>query len=270
MPPSKEKSLTLLRKALERLPSVAQQDRYSAGHHQKWEHSARKAISFVFGEESQYLKVYDSALKPYSDVSETFSYAKATRFYEVSPKVAALLEIMIEEIEEYWEDGTPILKTTDPVKAPSGPPQGKNVFIIHGHDTGAKEEVARFISKLGLNPIILHEHASQGKTVIEKFEQHADVSYAIALLTPDDIGASNADREHLRSRPRQNVLFEFGYFIGKLGRQFVCGLVKGDVEIPSDYSGVLYINFNAFGAWKLELVKELRAAGLQVDVNAVF
>lgn len=270
MPPSKEKSLTLLRKALERLPSVAQQDRYSAGHHQKWEHGARKAITFAFGEKSQYLEDFDSALSRYSNESETAAFTKGDKFNDAVPKITVLLEIMIEDIEEYWEEDTPTLKTTDPAKESSGPPQGKNVFIIHGHDTGAKEEVARFISKLGLNPIILHEHASQGKTVIEKFEQHADVSYAIALLTPDDIGASNADREHLRSRPRQNVLFEFGYFIGKLGRQFVCGLVKGDVEIPSDYSGVLYINFNAFGAWKLELVKELRAAGLQVDVNAVF
>lgn len=131
----------------------------------------------------------------------------------------------------------------------------------------AKEELARFLSKLGLNPIILHEQANQGKTVIEKFEQHAAVSYAIALLTPDDVGASNVGRERLQPRPRQNVLFEFGYFIGKLGRGCVCGLVKEGVEIPSDYSGVLYIDFDVAGAWRLELLRELKAAKLQIDAN---
>ncbi len=269
MQPTREKSLGLLRKTLERLHDVKRLVQYSV-EHQKWEHSARRAITFVFGKESQQLKDFDSALKPYSDESETYKVGKADVFKKVSPKVAALLEIMIEEVEDYWDEDARPLKTNDPVENSSRSPQGKNVFIIHGHDTGTKEEVARFISKLGLNPIILHEQANQGKTVIEKFEQHADVSFAIALLTPDDVGASNTDRDHLRSRPRQNVLFEFGYFIGKLGRRFVCGLIKGDVEIPSDYSGVLYIHFDTFGAWRLNLVKELRAAGLEVDVNAVF
>ena len=267
MPPTREKSLTLLRKSLENIRFLKDLQSYSVQHEQ-WEHSARKAISFVFGRESQYWKDFDSALKKVSD--EKYNALKTLYFTAITPKITSLLEIMIEEVEHYWDEDAGPVKTSDPVRESSASPQGKNVFIIHGHDAGTKEEVARFISKLGLNPIILHEHANQGKTVIEKFEQHADVAYAIALLTPDDIGASNTDRDQLRPRPRQNVLFEFGYFIGRLGRKSVCGLVKGDVEIPSDYLGVLYINFDAYGAWKLELVKELRAAGLQVDVNAVF
>jgi predicted nucleotide-binding protein len=259
MQPSKEKSLDLLRASLERISSVENLEKYSPAH-EKWERRAKTAISFVFGEESQHLKDFDLALKPYSRERETFPISKADAFRKVSPKLAALLDIMIEEVEEYWEqdDGT---------SADSH--EEKDIFIIHGHDVGAKEELARFLSKLGLNPIILHEHASEGKTVIEKFEEHATVPYAIALLTPDDVGAANAEREQLQPRPRQNVLFEFGYFIGKLGRKSVCGLVKGKVEVPSDYSGVLYINFDAAGAWKLELLRELKAAKLPIDANAV-
>ena len=103
---------------------------------------------------------------------------------------------------------------------------------------GQKETIARFLSRLGLDPIILHEQANQGKTIIEKFEDHSDVGYAIALITPDDTGSSIKEPEIVRQRARQNVIFEFGYFIGKLGRNRVAGLVKGDIEVPSDYSGV--------------------------------
>jgi predicted nucleotide-binding protein len=101
--------------------------------------------------------------------------------------------------------------------------EGK-VFVIHGHDEGSKEAVARFISQIGLSPIILHEKPNSGKTIIEKFEQYATVAFAIALLTPDDIGKGNKGDEQLEYRARQNVLFEFGYFVGRLGRKRVCGL----------------------------------------------
>lgn len=266
MRPSREKSLALLRRVLERVSSVENIKRYSP-EHEKWERNARNAVSFVFGKKSQQLKDLDSALEPYSRESKIYLDSKADAFRQVSPSITTFLETMIEEVED-WEQDVGLEPSDGPKEAPMSP-QDKNIFIIHGHDAGAKEEVARFLSKLGLNPIILHEQANQGKTVIEKFEQHADVSFAIALLTPDDVGASNTERKRLRPRPRQNVLFEFGYFIGKLGRSHVCGLIKGDVEKPSDYSGVLYINFDAAGAWKMELLKELRAAGLQVDANTI-
>lgn len=99
------------------------------------------------------------------------------------------------------------------------------------------------------------------------FERHADVSFAIALLTPDDAGSLSGKTEDLRPRARQNVIFELGYFIGRLGREGVCALTRGEVEIPSDYSGVVYIHLDVGGGWKLQLVKELKAAGFDVDAN---
>jgi predicted nucleotide-binding protein len=266
MPPPKEQSLALLRRSLEGVSSLGQLEKYSV-EHEKWERSARSTIGFVFGKESPYLSQFGSTLQPYSSQVETYPVWKADAFRKISPKVTALLETMIDEVELYWGVGT--LEMTPGAKEASVSSRDKNIFIIHGHDAGAKEEVARFISKLGLNPIILHEHANAGRTVIEKFEEHAEVSYAIAILTPDDVGASNAERESLRPRARQNVLFEFGYFIGKLGRGCVCGLIKGNVETPSDYSGVLYIHLDAAGAWRIELLRELKAAKLQIDANAV-
>ncbi len=142
-----------------------------------------------------------------------------------------------------------------------------NVFIVHGHDEQVKESSARFIENLGLNAVILHEQANEGQTIIEKLEKHTDAAYAVVLFTPDDIGASALSSENLQPRARQNVLVELGYMAARIGRNRVCVLRKGNVEIPSDFLGVLYIDIDVAGAWKLTLAKELRVAGLNVDLN---
>ena len=115
--------------------------------------------------------------------------------------------------------------------------------------------------------MILHEQPNQGRTIIEKFEEHAQVGFAVVLLTPDDVGSLKGENNHLKPRARQNVIFEFGFFIGRLGRHRVCALTKGDVEIPSDYDGVVYVPLDDHGAWKMKLVKELKAAEFDVDAN---
>ena len=128
------------------------------------------------------------------------------------------------------------------------------------------ETVARFLEKLRLDPIILHEQPSMGRTVIEKFEAHADVGFAVVLLTPDDMGGLASGGE-VKPRARQNVILELGYFIGSLGRAKVCALYVEGVEIPSDIHGVLYVSYDAAGGWRLKLASEIRAAGLPVDMN---
>lgn len=141
------------------------------------------------------------------------------------------------------------------------------IFIVHGRDDLAKTEVARFVEKLGLNVIILHEQASTGNTVIEKIEEHTNVGFAIVLYTPCDEG--NLVGETPKARARQNVIFEHGYLIGKLGRDKVCALVKGDVEKPNDISGVVYIMLDEHEGWHKKLVKELREAGYEIDANKI-
>ena len=143
----------------------------------------------------------------------------------------------------------------------------KKVFLVHGHDEAARESTARFIEKLGLEVVILHEQASSGMTIVEKLERYSDVSFAVVLLTPDDVGAARASSDKLRSRARQNVLLELGFFVGKLGRSHVCAIHKGQLELPSDYLGVGYVLMDESSAWKFTLAKELRAAGFAVDMN---
>ena len=146
----------------------------------------------------------------------------------------------------------------------------KKVFIVHGHDNEAKETTARFIEKLGLQPIILHEQSNAGRTIIEKFETYSDdIAFTIVLLTPDDVGAVASDKTNLKPRARQNVIMELGYFMGRLGRLNVCALHKGGVELPSDYQGILYIEMDLSGAWKSKIAQELVQAKLQIKIEAL-
>jgi len=141
------------------------------------------------------------------------------------------------------------------------------VFIVHGHDALLKTEVARFIERLKLEAIILHEQASSGKTIIEKIEEYSNVGFGVVLYTSCDVGAKNEENPALKERARQNVVFEHGYLIGKIGRQNVCAIVKGNIEKPNDISGVVYISVEE--DWRLNLAKELRNSGYQIDMNLV-
>jgi predicted nucleotide-binding protein len=141
------------------------------------------------------------------------------------------------------------------------------VFIVHGHDELARETVARFLERLHVEVIILHEQASQGMTIIEKLEKYSDVGFAVVLLTPDDEGRKAAEGEVLKPRARQNVILELGYFVGKLARNRVVALYSGSLELPSDYLGVVFVTLDPGGGWRLELAKELKHAGFPIDMN---
>ena len=147
------------------------------------------------------------------------------------------------------------------------------VFVVHGHDEQIKTQLEIFLTELGLEPIVLHRKADEGLTVIEKFEKHSDVGYAFILLTPDDIGypvsqESRSDTERRKeARARQNVIFEFGYFLAKLGRQRVCCLYKEGVTLPTDVSGILYKKVqNAVEEVAFSILKDLKAAGYKVSL----
>jgi predicted nucleotide-binding protein len=143
----------------------------------------------------------------------------------------------------------------------------RKVFIVHGHDSETKFMVARFLEKIRLEPIILHEQPNEGRTIIEKFETYSgDTAFAVILLTDDDVGGTKGGKEPQKLRARQNVILELGYFMGRLGRTRVCALHKGGVELPSDYQGVLYVVIDTEGAWKLRLAQELVQAKLPIDL----
>ncbi len=180
----------------------------------------------------------------------------------------ALLDAAIRSLEEELAERSDLAINTNnefPIANVSS-----KVFLVHGHDEAAYQSVARFLEKLGLEAIILKEQPDQGHTIIEKFEKFAgNVGFAVVLLTPDDVGVAAAQTSSV-PRARQNVIFELGYFVGRLGRGKTCLLRKGSVEIPSDLFGVVYTDTDPQDSWKLGLGKELKAAGLDFDANRLW
>lgn len=141
------------------------------------------------------------------------------------------------------------------------------VFIVHGHNNEALSETKALLYKLGLVPVVLREQANKGQTIIEKIDTYSNVGFGIVLYTPCDKGGLNKEDAEIKPRARQNVVFEHGYLIGKIGRERVCALVKNKVETPGDISGVVYIEMDNHQAWEYRLGKELQLAGYKVDLN---
>lgn len=165
------------------------------------------------------------------------------------------------EFEEYT-----VPSKTREKKGAGSRAMSKRIFLVHGHDELLKTKTARFIERLGYEAVILHEQASRGMTIIEKIEANTEVGFAIVLYSPDDCGntSAGAAKGELLPRARQNVVFEHGYLMAKLTRAHVVPLVSGKIELPSDISGVVYIDDTN---WQFEIAKEMKAAGYEVDFN---
>lgn len=149
--------------------------------------------------------------------------------------------------------------------------RSKKVFVVHGRDEVAKTSLEVFLIEIGLEPIVLHRQADEGLTIIEKFEKHSDVGYAFVLLTPDEVAYLSSeesipdDARHKEYRARPNVIFEFGYFIGKLGRSRVCCLYTGNVSLPSDVSGMIYKRYEkSIEEVAYSVIKDLKASGYAI------
>jgi predicted nucleotide-binding protein len=148
--------------------------------------------------------------------------------------------------------------------------QASNVrsFIVHGHDHQSLLELKDYLQNaLGLDePVVLQQMPGQGRTLIEKFESEAEATELVfVLLTPDDKGANPSDTDTEKRRARQNVIFEMGFFLGKLGRTSgrVLLLYKGSLDIPSDIAGIEYIDItNGIESAGEKIRKELRASGV--------
>lgn len=158
-----------------------------------------------------------------------------------------------------------------------GPAKGplatsNRVFVVHGHDDAAKGELETLLSEMGLEPVVLHRQPDGGRTIIEKFEANADVGYAFILLTPDEVAylaaeESKKDEDRKKEfRARPNVIFEFGYFVGRLGRDRTCCLYKAPVAVPSDVNGVIYKRFDrSVEEVAYSISKELKNAGYKLS-----
>ncbi|AVV82758.1 MULTISPECIES: TIR domain-containing protein [Shewanella] len=216
------------------------------------------------------IKNYNQLFSPYEIYQTRYGESDADYFIRnTGIKVDSFLDSLILDIQNNEYDFTPINKEVKQVET-TPKEKSKNVFIVHGHNNEVKHETARFIQKLGFEPIILHEQASGGSTtIIEKIEEYSDTTdFAIVLYTADDLGEVKAQAEtgNLKARARQNVVFEHGLLIGKLTRKNVVPLVAEGIEIPNDISGVVYIRED----WKTKIALEMKKAGYDVDMNKLY
>lgn len=161
--------------------------------------------------------------------------------------------------------------------APTNPATAnKKVFVVHGHDTGAREQLELVLHKLGLDPFVLANTGGGGLTIIEALEaeigpRNNQARFGIVLMTPDDMGYSKEDGpDGIQPRARQNVVFETGMLISAVGRPNVAILKRGHLEVPSDAQGILYIPFNDHVKEAVpKLADRLRAAGFVLSPDAI-
>lgn len=212
---------------------------------------------------------------PYNEYTESYSASGRSIFLSDDDVVEykTLIKRNIYNLEGLIEKLDLIEESVPHTKGPSSSPQASEpnnkVFIVHGHDDETTEKVARLLEKLGLEAIILREQASKGKTIIEKIESYSDVGFGIVLYASCDLGASKNDKDNMSPRARQNVIFEHGYLIGRIGRDKVCALTEVGVERPGDIDGVVYVTKDSGNGWKYEIARELQAAGCKIDMNKI-
>ena len=266
--PSKSDAKRRISTALDAIPQLMDSSSSAPGFIE-WHRNTRVAISYTFADDYAHVKEFVGISFSGAFISSDIggNEVRAREAYRSGLIEAnAILKSMLEEIQEYWLDDTPL----QPISGDRDVAEqliSNRVFVVHGRDDGTRNTVARFLESLGLEVVILQEQASEGRTIIEKFEDHSGVGFAVVLCTPDDVGALAMEPDKLNPRPRQNVILELGYFWGKLGRNKVCALLDGDMEMPSDYDGVLYIPMDASEGWKLALAREMKAAGMTIDLN---
>lgn len=235
----------------------ANEDFMLAGHHIR----PSEVLRFRISQSAFPLKgVMEYTAEPHD--AETFSDNNPREWHaaEVCP-----------DVTESWITRPPVgPPTTGRHATPNTIERSMNqVFVVHGHDEALRDNVEAFLRRHGIKPVILHRQTDQGRTIIEKVEYHSSVQYAMVLLTPDDLGnakiLASQDAPHLNPRARQNVILEWGYFLGQLGRSRVMCIRKGDVEIPSDYDGVLRKDIaERIEEKELDVLRELLSAGLEL------
>lgn len=234
----------------------------------KWDSFNSELLRRIFTTDEAAMEYDYWGVMAVSMYEESLGEKIADTYKDIDKKIHRL-DSLIERLELI-----PLAGQVSPVATASQPtpqPRSKKVFVVHGHDEVAKTSLEVFLHEIGLEPIVLHRQADEGLTVIEKFEKHSDVGYAFILLTPDEVayvvaeaGKPEAERK-IEVRARPNVIFEFGYFVGKLGRSRVCCLYTGNVSLPSDVSGMIYKKYEkSIEEVAYSVIKDLKASGYGV------
>lgn len=265
MNPINQKKRTIISELITKLQNAE----YSEEVQRELSEELRVKLKFLSPSDSEkmFTRIYNSGRLRFFTNDDTTNHRNSVKVFETFKQTAIsnlngiLYEIKLSE--EFEEIGPTEKKQSSPISK-------TKIFIVHGHDDALKNEVQLLLTRLGLEPIVLHEQINRGQNIIDKFEKNADVGFAIVLYTPCDIGRSNTKTEQENQpRARQNVIFEHGYFVAKLGKENVFTLRKDNVEIPSDLNGIIYETYDIPGAWKHRIARELQSSGYEIDFSKI-
>ncbi len=261
-------AIELLSRQIKKAEEMLLRQPFLSFDHKAWENTTREYLIKGFGSLSSNI---DAVLQASSNNLHLMSYSDHEHDKYGASKLSNQLKILQSCIDQLETEIEMMQYVHQKVEVARRPQKNSNhVFVVHGHNVGVKESVARFLEKLDLEPIILHEKPNAGRTIIEKFSEYSNVHFAVVLLTGDDEGKSRGTDDPPQRRARQNVVLELGYFLGKLGHSKVCALYEDGVDIPSDYQGVLFIPLDPHEKWRFDLIRELKAAGFPVDANKIY
>jgi len=265
---TQEQAISLIKRQIENGKTLLSSNFIQESDFNAWESVTKDYLIKSFGSQFHHINdVVDIGRYGAFQLNQNEQYWEKRRrnnLVEKTKMLESLIEVLHTEIE---------LRIPQTPSFPTQQEKDNNnrfVFLVHGHSDSIIHEIARFLNSLDLKVIILREQANKGRTIIEKFEDYSNVIFSIVLLTGDDRGGEkDLNFDNLKLRARQNVILELGYFLGKLGRKKVCSLFEEGIDIPSDYSGVLFIPIDNKGSWKLELAREIKASGINIDLNKV-
>ncbi len=259
-------ALARLQRLLKEIPELYKEQNLDRVLLDTWRNNVQGVLAQFYGKASLQYEHFDQiSFYPHFMWDTPSSSEYVRKHLDGLSRADAFLQSRIGELEEDARESK-----AQPLLPKTLPPMSKHkVFIVHGHDHGTKETVARYLSRLDMEPVVLHEQPDQGRTIIEKFEHYTNVSCAVVILSSDDTAHSNSLPAIEEFRARQNVIFELGFFVGRLGRKRTFALVEKGLTRPSDIDRVLYISMED-DSWKIKLVAELKAAGMDVDANKAF
>lgn len=269
---SPDKGIVLIKRQIEAGEKIIAGTKIDEAEYRGWENATRnylhKAFGFSHPNADRFKEIGRIWTAPF-DASPAYWDSV---FREFLRDQLVCLRSYIGELETELEFFQPTSESNQS-EAIAKNPISRKVFIVHGHDQALKTDVERFIHQIGLEPVVLHRQPDKGQTIIEKFEENSNVGYAFILLTPDEF-AYTADQEKLadgsrtkEKRARPNVIFEFGFFVGKLGRQRVCCIYKEGVVLPSDLTGLIYKRVaDSIDSQAYSIIQELKAAGYKIQV----
>lgn len=254
--------IQLMKKQIKKAEVLLANRPIDTSYHTAWENTTKDYLIKTFGSKSQNVNAVinaSSSVGLYMGMSDEKFEEHVTSKTENQIK---MLQSCIEQLETEIELFKGKEKIDEKIKMEKV--SSSKIFIVHGRDNEMKREVQILTDRAELDGIVLHELPDRGRTIIDKLIQESEEAcYVIALLSPDDEIVNGS------SRARQNVILEIGYFLGKLGKERVRLLKRGDVEIPSDLHGILFENYDSEGNWRMKILKEMKAVGIKINIEKV-